>query len=211
MENNDNINTNNSNNNLHSYRSNRSNEIENFYEIHSDIEENNILKITKSKKGIQIEKDKDKKKEKEEKININPNSIITNGIPIPLEERLKSYIRNPEGGVECKNYEELHSQDGIILDMMKRAGKQLLEGKNIVGISLPVKIFEPRSTLTRLMDIWGTGYKYFNQAAEISNPLERMKIIITMAMSGLHMNAKQTKPFNPILGETYEVIYYNKY
>jgi len=90
---------------------------------------------------------------------------------------------------------------------MKRAGKQLLEGKNMVGLSLPVKIFEPRSTLTRLTDIWGTAYEYLNKAAEIGDPVERIKIIITMAISGLHLNTKQTKPFNPILGETYEVKY----
>jgi len=138
---------------------------------------------------------------------INPCSIITKGIPIPLRERLKNYVKNAEGGVECRNHEELHSQDGIILELMKRAGKQLLEGKNMVGLSLPVKIFEPRSTLTRLTDIWGTAYEYLNKAAEIGDPVERIKIIITMAISGLHLNTKQTKPFNPILGETYEVKY----
>jgi len=136
---------------------------------------------------------------------INPKSIITNGKPVLLGERLQNYYKNPEGGVECRNHEELHTQDGIILELMKRAGKQLLEGKNIVGVSLPVKIFEPRSTLIRLTDLWGTAYEYFNKAAESINPIERIKMIIIMAMSGIHMNAKQTKPFNPILGETYEV------
>ena len=140
---------------------------------------------------------------------INPKSIITNGKPISIGERLEQYYRNPEGGVECRNHEELRSQDGIILELMKRAGKQLLEGKNIVGVSLPVKIFEPRSTLTRLTELWGTAYEYFNKTSESFNPIERIKMIITMAMSGLHLNARQTKPFNPILGETYEVNFYN--
>ena len=37
---------------------------------------------------------------------------------------------------------------------MKQAGKQLYEGKNMVSISLPVRIFEPRSTLERICDWW---------------------------------------------------------
>jgi hypothetical protein len=88
---------------------------------------------------------------------------------------------------------------------MKRAGKQLLEGKNIVGVSLPVRIFEPRSMLTRITDLWSGGPYYFNKAASCTNPIERMKLITTYAVNGMHMNIKQLKPFNPILGETYEV------
>lgn len=30
----------------------------------------------------------------------------------------------------------------------------MIEGKSIVGISLPVKIFEPRSTIERICDNW---------------------------------------------------------
>jgi len=83
--------------------------------------------------------------------------------------------------------------------------KQLLEGKNIVSVSLPVRIFEARSTLHRISDNWGTGSKYFNKIANLSNPIERMKNYIAFAISGLHMGIKQLKPFNPILGETYQV------
>jgi hypothetical protein len=137
--------------------------------------------------------------------NNNPYSIITYGERISLEERFPGYLRNPQGGVECRNYEELSTQDGIILEVMKRAGKQLLEGKNIVSVSLPVRIFEARSTLHRISDNWGTGSKYFNKIANLSNPIERMKNYIAFAISGLHMGIKQLKPFNPILGETYQV------
>jgi len=138
-------------------------------------------------------------------MNINPNSILTRGEKLSLEERLPGYVKNAEGGVECRNYEELSTQDGIILEVMKRAGKQLLEGKNMVSVSLPVKIFEPRSMLKRITDNWGTTMLYLNKIAECGNPIQRMKYYIAFALSGLHMGLKQLKPFNPILGETYEV------
>jgi hypothetical protein len=134
-----------------------------------------------------------------------PESIITHGQKISLEERLPGYLRNSEGGVECRNYEELRAQEGIVLEVMKRASKQLIEGKNMVAVSLPVRIFEPRSTLTRITDVWGAGPHYFDKITNCDDKIERMKLWISFAISGMYMNMKQLKPFNPILGETYQV------
>ena len=131
--------------------------------------------------------------------------VITHGRRVSLEERYPGYSRYPQGGVECKNIDELKKQDGLIVELMKRVGKQLLEGKNLVAVSLPVRIFEPRSTLERISDLWGAGPHYLNKAVKTLDPIERMKIIIAFAISGMHTNIKQLKPFNPILGETYEV------
>lgn len=134
--------------------------------------------------------------------------MLSNGKRLRLEDRFINYFRYPEGGVECRNYEELRTQEGLILDLMKRAGKQLIEGKNIVAISLPVRIFEPRSMVERITELWGTGPHYINLACKTQDPIQRMKLIIAFCVSGLHMNLKQLKPFNPILGETFEVLYH---
>ena len=136
---------------------------------------------------------------------VNLQRMITNGRRLKLEDRFINYFRYPEGGVECRNYEELRTQDGLILELMKRAGKQLIEGKNVVAISLPVRIFESRSMVERITDIWGAGPHYFNLACKTQDPVMRMKLILAFCVSGMHMNIKQLKPFNPILGETYEV------
>jgi len=136
-------------------------------------------------------------------------SMLSNGKRLRLEDRFINYFRYPEGGVECRNYEELRTQEGLILDLMKRAGKQLIEGKDIVAISLPVRIFEPRSMVERITDLWGSGPHYINLACKTQDPVQRMKLIMAFCVSGLHMNLKQLKPFNPILGETYEVKYNN--
>lgn len=82
-----------------------------------------------------------------------------------------------------------------------------MEGKGIVAISLPVRIFEKRSTLERICDLWCTGPLYLKRAALENDILERFKNVITFVVSGMHMVASQRKPFNPILGETYEGIW----
>ena len=85
----------------------------------------------------------------------------------PLEVRKHGYKRVKEGGIECTNEEELKCQEGIVSDLLKSAGKTLMEGKNVVGISLPVRIFEPRSTIERITDWWAFGPIYLTKAATI--------------------------------------------
>ena len=45
-----------------------------------------------------------------------------------------------------------------MVDIVKSAAsKNLFEGKDIVKVSLPIEIFEPRSMFERITDIWSTG------------------------------------------------------
>jgi len=61
-----------------------------------------------------------------------------------------------------------------------------MEGKGIVAISLPVRIFEKRSTVEKICDLWCTGPLYLRKAALATNPVERMKQVITFVVSGMH-------------------------
>lgn len=133
-----------------------------------------------------------------------PESIFCQGSFIPLQERLPHYYILQKGGVECRNVEHLKTQEGLILDLMKRVGKTLIEGKNLVSVSLPVRIFEKRSTLERICDLWGGAPFYLNKGAQEIDPLKRFKSVICFAMAGMYTNLLQLKPFNPILGETFQ-------
>lgn len=84
-----------------------------------------------------------------------------------------------------------------------------MEGRGIVAVSLPVRIFEKRSTVERICDLWCTAPIFLRKAATeaMNDPLERMKYVITFVVSGMHQVASQRKPFNPIIGETYEGIW----
>lgn len=49
----------------------------------------------------------------------------------------------------------IHGIIRVITDLVKQIGRQLLAGKlNLINVSLPVKIFEPRSYLEKLADVW---------------------------------------------------------
>ena len=79
-----------------------------------------------------------------------------------------------------------------------------MEGRGIVYLSLPVRIFEKRSTVERICDLWCTAPIFLKRASLEMDPVERMKNAITFVISGMHQVASQRKPFNPIIGETFE-------
>ncbi|CAK93395.1 unnamed protein product (macronuclear) [Paramecium tetraurelia] len=112
-----------------------------------------------------------------------------------LEERVPGYRRFKEGGIECFNKEEIKAQDGLVLDLMRSAGRQLFEGRNIISFSLPVRIFEPRSMIERICEYWGFMPIYMEYALGQQDPLTSL---------GYTIGGRQKKPFNPILGETFQ-------
>lgn len=52
------------------------------------------------------------------------------------------------------------------MDLLKEAGNKLMNGKSIVGISLPVRIFEARTMLDRCLDGFHTFPHFLSKAAD---------------------------------------------
>ena len=71
-------------------------------------------------------------------------------------------------------------------------------------MSLPVKMFEPKSTLQRIVDAVSYAPHFITKACDIEDPLERFKHVIATPIAAMHLCTGQLKPFNPILGETLE-------
>jgi len=111
------------------------------------------------------------------------------------------------GLLKLTDPEILKNQKGLISEVLQSLFKSIAEGRGVVGVSLPIRVFEARSLIERLCDIWSYIPNYLIPAAQISDPVERVKKVVSMCMSALHLTAKQTKPFNPILGETYQAYF----
>lgn len=71
-------------------------------------------------------------------------------------------------------------------DLITQAAASVFTGQNVIGISLPVRIFEGKSMLERLGDWYGFAPIYLKKAAQITDPLERFKLCITFAVAGLY-------------------------
>jgi hypothetical protein len=95
-------------------------------------------------------------------------------------------------------------QRTAIAGLVKKMGKGLLNGKLIMNVSFPIEIFEPRSELERNAACLGFAPYFLDKAAELTDPVEQMKYAVAFVVARLHFMIEQRKPFNPILGETYQ-------
>ena len=68
------------------------------------------------------------------------------------EEILKSFFVNERGYLECSDEKIKEANKGVIPFILKELAKNVLTGKGIVAISLPVRIFQPNSLLERILD-----------------------------------------------------------
>lgn len=110
-----------------------------------------------------------------------------------------------DGGLACNNKELLNQQREAITAWLKEAAKKILRGSiNLLSTSFPVTMFEPRSYLQKLADPW-VYPRFLSEAAEAEDPVERLKLVTAWFVAGLHHGFERwRKPFNPILGETWQ-------
>ncbi|XP_067405269.1 oxysterol-binding protein-related protein 6 isoform X5 [Emydura macquarii macquarii] len=80
-------------------------------------------------------------------------------------------------------------------------------GKDLSKVSMPVELNEPLNTLQHLCEELEYS-ELLDKAAETDDPYERMVLIAAFAASGYASTYYRagSKPFNPVLGETYECI-----
>jgi Oxysterol-binding protein len=90
------------------------------------------------------------------------------------------------------------------MNIIKRVGSNIIQGKSVMSISLPIEIFESRSFLERMARSYGHAPIYLEKAAKVHNVVERLKIVTAFFMASFMMGIQQEKPFNPILGETFQ-------
>ena len=102
------------------------------------------------------------------------------------------------------NKEFIEKQRNLFSYFIKKIGSNILQGKNIMNISLPIFIFDPRSLLE--MWVWQNGYcdEFLEKASLETDPIERLKYVSSYALTKIHLCVAQQKPFNPILGETFQ-------
>jgi len=81
----------------------------------------------------------------------------------------------------------------------------IISGKfELYKVSFPIKCMSSRSILSAVAKLCLHAPTYLNAAALTSDPVERMKNVITFSISYCYSAHTFEKPLNPILGETYQ-------
>lgn len=124
-----------------------------------------------------------------------------------MAERLSEFKMDKDGALKVASKEIKKRQKAAITKVFKQAAVKLLEGKNVVGMSLPINIFQPRSTIERLGDLFRFFPHFCDLAAESDDEIERVRLVTAAVVASCQFQMNQWKPFNPLLGETYHCRY----
>jgi len=114
-----------------------------------------------------------------------------------------SWKRDPNGGLEFIDQEVIKRQKQVVLSLLQTMGRNILEGKSLVNMSLPIIINGKQTTLHRAAMNCAYAPVYLPIAAEKRNPLEAFKQVLTFFFTSHHVGISQEKPFNPILGKNF--------
>jgi hypothetical protein len=116
---------------------------------------------------------------------------------------LDGFIIKDNGGIYCLKKDVVEKQSGIIKDVIKALTKCIWSG-SVMSLSLPIRIFEPRSMLERITDWFCFAPVLLTKAGAIGNKIEAFKYVVTFTVSSLFRSSEQLKSLNPMLGETYQ-------
>ncbi len=97
----------------------------------------------------------------------------------------------------------IRRQNEVLKTLLKRIGSNLLSGKSIMSISLPVTIFDPFTELERIAIRGALAGHFLSQAAS-AEPARRLALACVYNITKLNIGLGGEKPFNPILGETFQ-------
>ncbi|KAF5192569.1 Oxysterol-binding family protein [Thalictrum thalictroides] len=118
-------------------------------------------------------------------------------------------VINPEGGTEDAEAEahqgrwKQEDRDGYWKTMQKYIGSDITS-----LVSLPVLICEPMTNLQKIAELM--EYSHLLDLADgCEDPYMRMVYASSWAISVFYAYQRAWKPFNPILGETYEMVNHN--
>ncbi len=112
------------------------------------------------------------------------------------------YNVDPDAGLIYRNYDMISRQRRLALTLIKQIGINVLRGKSIMNISLPVNVFEPASLLDRVASQYAYVPNLLSPIVAAKDPVEKMRLLMCWAVASMHLGIGQCKPFNPILGET---------
>eukprot|EP00826_Nyctotherus_ovalis_P055554 TRINITY_DN7387_c0_g1_i18.p1 TRINITY_DN7387_c0_g1~~TRINITY_DN7387_c0_g1_i18.p1 ORF type:complete len:417 (+),score=165.92 TRINITY_DN7387_c0_g1_i18:109-1359(+) len=114
------------------------------------------------------------------------------------------YDIDPVKGLVWKDYDQISKQRKAAFQLVKDIGANILKGRSIMNVSMPITLMEPQTMLHRVACTYGYLPIYAEKIVKESDPIEKMKNYLAYSIAALYGNLQQMKPLNPVWGETYQ-------
>jgi hypothetical protein len=88
--------------------------------------------------------------------------------------------------------------------LIKKIGKNIVNGQSVMNISLPVFIFQARTMLQIFAYEFRLAPYYFKKAFYSQDKYEKLKYLTAFIVTQSYSSITISKPFSPRLGETYQ-------
>lgn len=116
-----------------------------------------------------------------------------------------NYTNSPEkSGLLYLDEEKKKIIYNTVKYLVGKMGKNILHGKSVLNISFPVFIFDKRTLQSAFAYELKFAPYFLSKAYFSTDKLERLKWVTSYFVSSFHLSVTQIKPFNPIIGETYQ-------
>ena len=128
--------------------------------------------------------------------------------PTDTDEFRPLYANNEYGGFDFSSEKTLGILRGMGWDLIKQIGQKLISGDfNLTTVTIPIKVMVPISILQHICNGHFNFPLYLNLASQEKSSLEKLKFVVIATISCWYKSSVILKPLNPILGETYEMIW----
>lgn len=122
-----------------------------------------------------------------------------------LTDDFRASDAHKDGGFALDDQEVLTKYRSALKDLIKQVGRMIISGKfELYKVSFPIKCMSSKSILSAVAKLALHAPTYMNAAAQATDPVERMKNIMTFSISYCYSAHTFEKPLNPIIGETYQ-------
>jgi len=102
--------------------------------------------------------------------------------------------------------EVISKQRGVLGHFLKQMGNAILSGRSVMTVSFPVSVFEKRTLLERNAGTMLYAPQILNKSAATTDYMEQFRLVIAYFSATLLVDTYPEKPFNPILGETFQCL-----
>ena len=115
------------------------------------------------------------------------------------------FIKKNEEGLILVNPQHKEYQKKMIECLIQKINSAFIKNQNIINFLFPIITYDKRTLLQVFAYELREAPIILNKIYYISNPIEKLKYMTSFIISQIYLSPLRIKPFNPLLGETFQI------